>query len=243
MAIDRDSPVPLYHQLKQTLLEKIEAGTWQPNEPIPTEKELQEQYQLSRTTVRQAVSELVSEGYLYRRRGKGTYVAKPKVRHGPQRPYGLSGYLRAHGLKPGWKLLTMERTLPPKKVAQALGVAGGKEVLCVKRLRLADEEVIGLHTLYVPFPLASEITAEDMIDGDSSLAYLEEGHHVVLSETHRTIEAVPANEEEAELLGVEVGSPILLVQRTTIAADGKPVEYLKAAYRGDRFEYYIHFEH
>lgn len=243
MLIDKESPVPLYYQLKQLLLEQIEAGIWRPDEAFPTEKELQERYDLSRTTVRQAVIELVSEGYLYRQRGKGTFVARSKVRHGPQRPYGLSGYLRAHGLKPGWKLLSMDRALPPKKVAQALELTKGDDVLQIRRLRLADDEVIGLHTIYVPFPLASEITAEDMIARDSSLAYLEEGHGITLSETHRIIEAVPANEEEADLLGVELGSPILLVQRTTIAADGRPVEYLKAAYRGDRFEYYIHFEH
>lgn len=243
MTIDKESPVPLYYQLKQILVEQIEAGTWRPDEAIPTEKELQERYELSRTTVRQAINELANEGYLYRQRGKGTFVARPKVRHGPQRPYGLSGYLHAHGRKPGWKLLSMERALPPKKVAQALEVTEGDQVLQIKRLRLADDEVIGLHTIYVPFPLASEITAEDMINGDSSLAYLEEHHGVTLSETHRIIEAVPANEEEAELLDVEVRSPVLLVQRTTIGADGRPIEYLKAAYGGDRFEYYVHFEH
>jgi GntR family transcriptional regulator len=244
MPIDRDSPIPLYHQLKQILLEEIEAGSWRPDEVIPTEKNLQDRYELSRTTVRQALNELVAEGYLYRKRGKGTFVARPKVRHGPQRPYGLSGYLRTHGLKPGWRLLAMERTLPPKKALQALELKEQGEVLQIRRLRLADDEAIGVHTVYVPYPLGADVTTEDLTDDDSSsLAYLEERHKVTLSETHRTIEAAPATEEEADLLDVEVGSPVLLVQRTTIGADGQPVEYLKAAYRGDRFEYYVHFEH
>jgi GntR family transcriptional regulator len=241
--VDRASPLPLYHQLYQVLLAKIEKGEWKPGATTPTEKDLSAQYGLSRTTVRQALQQLSLDGYLTRRQGQGTFVTQPKMRHGPQRPFGISGYLRAHGLQPGWRLLGMERIKPlPPKVAAALGVSENKEVLCIRRLRLADDEAIGLHTMYVPFPLADRIKPELMLQGDSSLYYLE-SLGVTLSESHRIIEAVPARKDEARLLKVKEGSPLLMIQRTTTSADGKPVEFLRAVYRGDRFQYYVHFEH
>ena len=240
--VDRASPLPLYHQLYQVLLAKIEKGEWKPGATTPTEKDLSAQYDLSRTTVRQALQQLVSDGYLTRRQGQGTFVTQPKMRHGPQRPFGISGYLRAHGLQPGWRLLGMQQVKPPTKIAVALGVSENEEVLCVRRLRLADDEAIGLHTTYVPFPLADRIRPELMTQGDSSLYYLET-LGVTLSESHRIIEAVPARKDEARLLNVKEGSPLLMIQRTTTGADGKPVEFLRSVYRGDRFEYYVHFAH
>ncbi len=240
--IERNDPVPLYHQLYQTLLAKIENGEWKPGQLIPTEKGLGEAYKISRTTIRQALQQLVLEGYLTRHQGQGTFVMQPKMRHGPQRPYGISGYLRAHGLQPGWKLLSIARVKPPGKVTTALGLSDKDQVLCVRRLRLADAEVIGLHTTFIRFPLAEQIKPEAMSQGDSSLAYLE-SLGVSLSESHRIIEAVAARKDEAKLLKVKEGAPLLMIQRTTIGADGTPVEFLHAVYRGDRFQYYVHFEH
>lgn len=242
LGIDRRNPVPLYHQLYQILLGRIETGEWKSGAAIPTEKELSEQYRMSRTTVRQALQQLVLDGCLTRYQGRGTFVTQPKVRHGPQRPFGISGYLRAHNLQPGWRLLGMERVKPPANVAAALGLPAKSDVLRIRRLRLADEEVIGLHTVYLPFPLGEQVKPEFMTQGDSSLSYLE-SLGVTLSESHRIIEAVAARKDEAKLLQVPVAAPLLLIRRTTIAADGRPVEYLHSLYRGDRFEYYIHFEH
>lgn len=241
--IDRHSPVPLYYQLYQLLLAQIEKGEWRAGAVIPTEKDLVEQYGLSRTTVRQALQQLVLDGCLSRHQGRGTFVTQPKVRHGPQRQFGISGYLRAHGLQPGWRLLGMEHVEAPAKVAAALEVPAGSQVLRIRRLRLANEEPIGLHTIYVPLPLAQAIQPEYMVAGDSSLSYLEDSLGLTLSESHRVIEAVAARKEEARWLKLKLGAPLLLIRRTTIEAHGKPVEYLHSVYRGDRFEYYVHFEH
>lgn len=241
--IDRASQVPLHHQLYLLILSKIESGEWVSDSAIPGDRDLCERYDLSRTTVRQALQQLVSDGYLHRRRGQGTFVSKLKIRHGPQRSFGISGYLRARGLEPGWCLLRTELVVPPVQVTVALGLEEDHQALEIHRLRLADKEAIGVHIAHVPFPLAERVRTEHLTQGDSSLSYLEESLGIILSESHRVIQAVPAAETEAELLGVHPGSPLLLVQRVTIDADGKPVEYLRASYRGDRFEYYVHLEH
>jgi GntR family transcriptional regulator len=108
---------------------------------------------------------------------------------------------------------------------------------------MASGEVIGIHSVSLPLDLGRRLTEEDLLWGESSLDYIEGRLGLHISESFRTIEAVPANEREAELLGVELGSPMLLVQRTVLDRDGRRIEFLKAAYRGDRFEYYLHFNH
>ncbi len=137
----------------------------------------------------------------------------------------------------------MTKTKPPRKMVSDLALSDNQPVLEIRRLRLADDEVIGIHTAYVPFPLADRVQADQMVQGDSSLFYLEQLMGVALSESHRIIEAVSASGSEAMLLDVRPGAPLLKIQRTTIGADGIPVEFLRAVYRGDRFEYYVHLEH
>lgn len=241
--IRRNDPLPLYYQLYRLLLEKMQSGVWSPGFAISTEKELAEQYDLSRATVRQAIQQLVSDGYLVRRQGLGTFVAKPKLRHGPQRDFGLTGYLRLHGLRPGWTLLHKSKVIPPPSASAALALRESEPALEIIRLRLADDEAIGIHTVYVPYPLAERIRDEFLTVGESSMYYLKQELGVTVSESHRYIEAASAEEAEAELLRVSVDSPLLVIHRITIDADGRQVEYMRAAYRADRFEYYVHLEH
>ncbi len=241
--VDRDDPVPLYHQLYRILLEKIASGVWKPGEMIPSEKDLGQQFSLSRITVRQTLQQLATDGYLSRQQGRGTFVSQPKIQHGPEGAFGLTGYLRAHGYAAGWRLLSMEKVVPPEKVATILQLQENQPVLMIRRFRLADEDVIGLHRSYVPFPLAAGVKAEYLNQGESTLHYMEECMGVALSHSHRSVSAVAASEHEASLLGVNAGFPLLQIERTTFGLDELPVEYLRSVYRGDRFEYYLRLEH
>ena len=103
--LNRDSSIPLYCQLKQHLLDEIESGGWKPGELIPGDVELQRLYGVSRTTVRQALGELSSEGRVIRSRGRGTFVIEPKLSHGPEAGHTLNDSLREKGLSPGWRVL------------------------------------------------------------------------------------------------------------------------------------------
>jgi GntR family transcriptional regulator len=241
--VDRDDPVPLYHQLYRILLDKITSGVWKPGDLIPSEKELGQQYQLSRITIRQTLQQLAADGYLSREQGRGTFVSQPKIQHGPEGSFGLTGYLRAHGYIAGWRLLSMEKAEPPEKIRSLLQMKEGQLALLIRRFRLADQDVIGLHRVYVPFPIAVGVKREYLELGESSLHYMEECMGMTLSHSHRSVSAIPAAEREASLLGVSVGFPLLQIERTTFGADEMPVEYLRAVYRGDRFEYYLRLEH
>ncbi|MGE5262831.1 MAG: GntR family transcriptional regulator [Acidobacteriota bacterium] len=241
--VNRDDPVPLYHQLYRILLEKITLGVWKPGDLIPSEKDLGEQFHLSRITIRQTLHQLAADGYLSRQQGRGTFVSQPRIQHGPEGAFGLTGYLRAHGYAAGWRLLSMEKVMPPEKVQSILKLEDDQPVLMIRRFRLADEDVIGLHRVYVPFPLAEGVKPEYLNQGESSLHYMEECMGLALSHSHRSVSAIPASEREANLLSVSVGYPLLQIERTTIGMDDMPVEYLRAVYRGDRFEYYLRLEH
>ncbi len=236
--VDRNSPVPMYHQLKLILLEQIDGGVWKPGDMIPSEQELQDAYGLSRTTVRQTLGELVFEGKLVRQRGRGTFVARPKLAHEPFAHERLTDNMRQQGMAPGWRLLDQGWCTPPQRVQAALGLAEDTEAYCVRRIRLADQAAIGYHVAYLPTAVAKHIDQDALRDGES-LGYLHDLPELASSRASRTIEALPADEPEVECLGMEPGAPVLRIERLVESADGSPLEFLWASYRGDAFKYRI----
>ena len=120
--IERNSPVPLYHQLKRLLAGRIANGEWQPGDMLPTEEQLQEQYGLSRTTVRQSLKELEDEGKISRHRGRGTFVSQPKLKHSPDPYFNLTAYLTKQGMRPGWRVLSAGWVPASAEVAERLAL-------------------------------------------------------------------------------------------------------------------------
>lgn len=234
--IDRKSPLPLYFQLKQILLDKIQSGEWKPGELIPGELLLEEQYQVSRTVVRQTLSELVIEGYLTRHRGKGTFIAQPKVAYDPARRLELNDYMEQQGVVLSWRLIDRGLVEAPPHIADILRVADGAQVYCLRRLRLAGSDAIGHHTAYLPQRLVSYIDEAQLCAGES-LSYLMRHPSLGDPRVERTLEASLAEKEDAELLGVKRQSPILHLERLVTDAEGKPIEFLVARFRGDRFKF------
>ena len=236
--IERDSPIPLYYQLKQLLLERIVNGEWQPGDMLPTEEQLQEQYGLSRTTVRQAMKEMEFEGKITRHLGRGTFVSKPKISHSPDPRFNLTAYLTERGMQPGWRVITAEWVAAEAEEADRLDIDVGAEVYRLRRLRLANNEPIGYHIAHVVRELGAEID-ESHLEKGGSLSYLVETGRLRESYANRTIEAVLASEEVAEYLEVRKGSPVLMIRRRVFNTEGKPVEDMRALYRGDRFQYSV----
>lgn len=238
MTIDRSSPVPLYYQLKRLILNKIEDNELKPGDILPTEQQIQEMYDLSRTTVRQALSELADEGRIIRHRGRGTFITKPKVRHMPEKYPDLSDYMMAQGIKPGWRLLSAAWVDPTEEVCKALSVSADEKVFQLERLRFANDEPIGYQLAHLAPQFATYIDPSAFTEG-GSLRYLNRLTLLEDSTAHRTIEAIEANEKFAELLGVAVGAALLRVTRMTYTQDFTPIELFSGVYRGDRFQYHI----
>jgi GntR family transcriptional regulator len=238
--LDRNSPVPLYYQVKQSLLEKLENGTWKPGDLVPSEQELQGTYGVSRITVRQALSELTREGRFERHRGQGTFVANKQLVHNPSKRISITELMRQQNIEPVWKIRQRDFVTPLPNVQEKLGIRSNAKVYFVDFLLSADKEPIGRHLTYLIKPVAEAGSVGSLSDaelGDFFRA-LPNREGIQIS---RTIQSVPASSEEAKLLKVRTGFPILSIEVTYSDADGNPLEHLRANYRGDRFQFQLDF--
>lgn len=238
MMIDRNSPMPLYYQLKQLLLAKIDSGELKPGDIFPTEQQIQDLHEVSRTTVRQALSELETEGKITRHRGRGTFVARPKLGHSPADYPNLADHMTEQGLKPGWKLLSNGWLIPDEEVVSAMNHNASRRVFCLERLRLENDEAIGYHRAYVAADFASAIDESAFTEG-GSLRYLSAMSKLNDCIADRTLDAMAASEKVAALLDIAVGEPLLRVKRKIFSPEKEVIEYFIGVYRGDRFEYHI----
>ena len=225
--------MPKYYQVKKHLLDFTAAMS--PGSPVPPERELARLYGTSRTTVRQALSELVIEGRLLRMQGKGTFVAKPKVAQALELASYTEG-MRQHGLHPQTKILDIGYVTADGHLAGLLDVRPGGRLLRVRRLRLADGEPMSIDTSHLParrFPgLRRQLERHE-----SLYEALRTGYGIQLAEAEETIETVLADPHDARLLDVDPGIPLLLLSRHAIDSTGQPVEWAQSWYRGDRYKF------
>ena len=225
--------LPKYYQVKEQLLEFTSAMS--PGSPVPPERELAKRYGTSRTTVRQALAELVVEGRLLRMQGKGTFVAKPKV----AQPLELGSYtqgLREHGLHPQTKILEIGYVTADEHLADLLGIKPGARTLRIHRLRLADGEPMSIDTSHLPAKRFPGLRRH--LERHASLyETLRTIYDIKLTEAEETIETVLADPHDARLLGVDPGLPLLLLSRHAIDSTGQPVEWAQSWYRGDRYKF------
>jgi len=234
--LESNSGIPLYRQLTQVLSARIARGEWKPGELFPSEKELEAEFKVSRTTVRLALRDLDYEGVISRHRGRGTFVSEPKLQHRPGERGALADALDRLGMTAEWSLVEAGLASIPEGPAEALGVEPGTRLFRVIRLRIADGEVLGILTSFVAEGIPVAADHASLTQGDS-LSYLDGTGLLKAGVASRSVDAISASEEAAKHLGVVSGSPVLRIRRFISSASGKPVEYLTAQYRGDRFEY------
>lgn len=217
-AATRTARVPKYYRLKRHLLDMTE--TLPPGTPVPPERTLAAEFDTSRTTVRQALQELVVEGRLERIQGKGTFVAKPKVSQALQ----LTSYtedMRAQGLEPTSQLLDIGYVTADDTLAGLLKINTGGRVLRIERLRLASGEPMAIETTHLSakrFPALRRSLAKYT----SLYTALAEVYDVHLAEAEETIETSLATPREAGLLGTDVGLPMLMLSRHSSTRTGNP---------------------
>lgn len=236
MPIDKQSPIPLYYQLAEHIREQIRSGELRPGDQLPSERLLSEHYGISRMTVRQALAYLVREGALVARHGLGTFVAEPKLTYDALHLLGFTEEVMRRGGKAISRVLEQQRVTPPPRVAQLLQLNVGDEATHIVRLRLAGDIPLLLETTYVPTALCPGLEREDLAT-QSLYAIMEQNYGVRLARSQQTLEAALANDYESRLFGIEPGAPIILFEGVTYDERGRPAEYCKAAYRGDRFKF------
>jgi GntR family transcriptional regulator len=239
--IDPYAFVPKYYQLFTILRNKIEDGDLPPLQSIPSERELESFYKVSRTTIRQAISLLTNQGYVYREHGRGTFVAPPKLQNSLHELTSFSQDMQDRGLVPGQRILELAYIEPSQKVRQQLELASStRQVLYLKRLRLANDKPIGIHAAYLPLDPSQPITAEEINQSGSLYSLLQNKFNLIPSKAYETIEATIADPEEAQLLEIKEGSPLLLFERTVWSQSRQAMEFVRVLYRADRYQYFVH---
>lgn len=233
--LDKGLPIPLYHQLKTILLNKIEEGEWKPEEQLPTESELANQFNVSKITVRQALKEIADLGIVRREQGRGTFVEKPKVQQGPRALTGFTDEMRRHGLPAASKVLEKSIMEATPELAEALQVPVGSRLFVLKRLRLAEGEPMGIQTAHLPMELVPGLMDEPF-ENISLYALLQSKYGLRAANARETHFAVLVEPDQADLLGAPAGSPALAAERVTFLPGGRPLELVHSIMRGDRYK-------
>lgn len=237
-SINKDVPIPMYYQLKEFIIDEIQRGNLMPGDSIPTEIELSQMFRISRTTVRQAVIELVRDGYLYRVKGKGTFVAKPKIMQDFMRKLEtFADQMKRLGMTPKTKVLECKMVRASEKVADALEVAKGENVIKLVRLRFANDEPIVLVDSYLPSSCAC-VLDHDM-EKESLYDVLSKDVETKVCRVIRQIEATTAGQLESDLMNIKRGYPIQLTTTIAYNQNGRPMEYSIARYRGDKNKFIV----
>ncbi len=234
LKLDKTVPIPLYFQLKRLLLDALKSGEYPVDAMIPTEKELAEMFDISRTTVRQAVTEMVKEGWLYRVKSKGTFVARRKINQDfIKRLETFHEQIARTGRKPGTQLMVLETADMPKGICQLFGVAAGGSYVHMFRRRFADDEPIVTVDTYLPLNRCAFVLSHDL-SRESLYNILALDDKTRICRVTRMLEAVAANTQDADHLGVRRGKPIQLSATIGYNDANEPIEYSVARYRGDR---------
>ncbi len=236
ITIDKNSPLPMYHQLKQGIIELIKAGELERGTCLPSENELAREYKISPMTVRQAMADLVNAGYIYREKGRGTYVAERPVKHKLERLTSFSEDIAERKMTPGSRILLIETVPPPPEVLARVELPDRVMMTHIQRIRLFDDKPVGIHSVYL-----REIPIErEELERHQSLYKLLEARGIQIKEGEETIEAVAAARYFADLIpGVQVGDPLLQTTRFSWNSSGEFIEYGKAQYRADLYQYTI----
>jgi GntR family transcriptional regulator len=239
-----DKAMPLYEKLKRSLCDQIEMGLFEPGELIPSERTLCQQNGISRITVRRCLSELINEGLLYRKQGKGTFVARRKIRQGLARIVNFTRTVLELGMKPSTAILAVESIGASGEVAKELGLTAAASVVRLALLGKGDEEPLVLYESFFPLEIGMKMAEEARIrekEGAPFSTYdlYGESSGVFPTTVSQTFEAVVATDPLSTILKVKRGFPLLLIQSVFTSRDERPLEFRKALYRGDRYKFHM----
>jgi GntR family transcriptional regulator len=235
---DPNLPTPLYYQIKQIFDEKIKSGEWKTGQLIPSETELIQKYNVSRTTIREGINALVNEGKLIKKQGKGTIVCSTKMEEILGKLTGFAEEMLAKGIQPRAQLLIAEQITSPDYIADKLFSGEKSKVLYIKRIRLGNNEPIAIERSYWPLEIGKLFADKDL---ETIAFYTElENNGIFLKEADEIIAATNASREDAELLGIKVKDPLLRMERVTFSTSGHPIEFACTDYRSDKYIYRVH---
>ncbi len=237
--IDFDSHIPYYVQVKDVIRERIGNRTWGVGDRLPSEAELCAIFGVSRTVIRQALQDLIHEGLIKRRKGKGSFVSASKISE--QLVQKLTGFYQdmvEQGFEPVTVVMRLHVVDASAEIAATFGIETGSPVIEIVRLRSVQNVPIVLVTTYIPYSFCPTLIDDDLTN-QSLYALMETRYQLSIARGRRTIHSVVADEQVAKLLKVNKGAPLFQLDSISYLSDGTPVEYFIAYHRGDRSQFEV----
>jgi len=234
-----DDRLPLYHRLRDDMIEKIMNREWQPDSAIPTETELTKTYKVAIGTVRKAVDTLVADGLLERSQGRGTFVRRPNFNS------SLFRFFRhqTEGTKnkvPEGRILQRALLTPPESVASALGLTKRAKTIRLDRLRLVDGQAVLLEEIWLPHAQFGALMHLELPDfGDLLYPLYEEKCGQTVASAQETLTVETADAEVAKQLGISKDKPVIVIDRLALGYDRQPLEWRRSRGPADRFRYQV----
>lgn len=224
-------------QIYNYYIEQIESGALSEGDKIPTEENIGSLFNVSRITVRQALNELAQNGYIHKIHGKGSFVSAKRADMQLNRLIGFSEEMKAQGMRASTQLMDRQIISPSALVQQSLELEPNQKVYFFTRLRCADDVAMAVEKVYLPFHRFVGIDKEDLTKSLYSLLHTK--YECESSKAKQSIQAGISGAKEARLLNIKIGSPVLMIQRTTYEANGFPFEYVESVYRGDKYVFNV----
>lgn len=236
LKISKYSKTPLYMQLREEIKDKIVTGEYKPGDKIPTEEELCRQYAISRSVCRQAIMELVSEGYLERKQKKGTIVKQNRHTGFFKEIISFNAEMQRSGYSPRSVILHSEFTSCPEKIASLMGVQTGQPVIHIDRLRYRNDEVVYyVNAYYNPEFLPDFITA--VHDNDSFYDVMNKKYDIKISRVHRYFKAITCSSKMAEILNCKPGAALAFIESREYDQYDRFIGYDESFYVGENSEF------
>ncbi|MCJ7841541.1 GntR family transcriptional regulator [Lederbergia sp. NSJ-179] len=235
--MQKDSRLPLYYQLMDSIVEKIDSGELKEHDKLPSERELCEMYNVSRTTVRQAMQELEKEHYIYKQHGKGTFVSAKTIDQSLVKFYSFTEEMKKINKVPTTKVLAFEKVSSDASLAKRMRLSEGEELYKITRLRLADEVPMLYEISYLPVAKFPDLKAETL-QKQPMYTIFRDLYHVQITKAKERFRSVPTLPKEAGFLQIQEGEPSLLIERLTFEND-MVIEYTYTIARGDKFTYSV----
>ncbi|MGD6872037.1 GntR family transcriptional regulator [Sutcliffiella horikoshii] len=228
--------IALYLQIKETLIQRIQEKIWLPNKLIPTEQELMKEFEVSRTTIRQAISMMVQDGLLERQQGRGTIVKSQQLVGSLGRLKGFAEEVLERGLTPYSQLIRAEFSTDLYH-EKAMLQTDDKSILVIERIRFADNLPIAFERSCWPKSIGEKLMKEEL--NQANFYQILEQNGIALRKANEKISAMNATMHEADLLGIRAGEALIEMTRLSYGIDDKPIEYTRTKFRSDQYHYNV----
>ncbi len=235
--INPDSPIPLYYQLKEIIIDGINKGEWGIGDIVPSENQLCKIYNVSRNTSQRALDELVHEGILTRKQGVGTFVTAPRIEQALSGFYSFADAVKARGYTHRVKVLSISVECASPKQMRVLGLAENDPVIVLTRLRFVNDSPFVLETSCIPESIAKGLNEVDF-EKNSLYKVLTNKYRIYVTKAKETFEPVLINKTESKLLDVDEGGPAILLERIAFTSNDEPVEFCHSIIPGSKCRFY-----